>query len=448
MGFQLHVETMKKYCEPVLVLCPILFAAVCSSLPLAFGLYNPSPYESSCILYTKDREDYAIDSKIEETSFESISTEEAKGFPSESESKEIVSISRYNSLINTFVSYLSINLIVIVASFITLFIAFRKKEMAKKEEYVLSSRLRQQTRRTRRTSRRQIKALHHETRCMKLQAAAYISVYAFTHVVFIYGLRHADSPSNAIFTSSIVPLQGIFNCIIFIAHKCHALRLSYEGSFLKALKFVLFGMNTQDPILFHDFNLVRQDQLQKCGVDDSSIKSDEIVLPISQCTKKKTQKTRFNQNRNLSSVTYTGVRFDLSNFNDLDTSQHAKQEISSSNNLFLEDEENPVEASVSRSSEEKQETVTKSSSSYKVLQGFSFGDDFDLTSYRNYQREVEEETNRRIAETTRNNSSLELDLDEFHIGEEFHEERTTKGDSSSDDRIEEDEVAKLDDFVP
>ena len=260
MGFQLHVETMRKYCEPVLVLFPILFAAVCSSLPLAFGLYNPSPYESSCILHTKDREDYAIDSAIlEETSFESISTEEPQGFPSESESKEIVLVSRYISLINAFVSYLGINLVVIVASLITLFIAFRKKERAKREEYVLSSRLRQQTRQTRRASRRQIRALHHETRCMKVQASAYISVYIFTHVAFIYGLRHADSPSNAIFTSSIVPLQGIFNCIIFIAHKCHALHLSNEGSFLKALKFVLFGMNTQDPILFHDFNLVRQD---------------------------------------------------------------------------------------------------------------------------------------------------------------------------------------------
>lgn len=430
MGFQLHIETMKKYCEPVLVLCPILFAAVCSALPLAFRLYNPSPYDASCILYTKDSEVYALDSAIEETSLQSI-------VPEEVEEAEKVSVSQYFSFINAFVSYLSINLIVIIVSFITLFIAFTKKERAQREEYALSSRLRQQTRRTKRASRRQIRALHRETRCMTMQAAAYISVYAFTHIVFIYGLKHAASHSKSfhIFTSSIVPLQGIFNCIIFIAHKCHALNLNYDGSNFGIIRFVLFGMNTQDPILFHDFNLVKQDQLQNYATDDSSIKSDENVLPLIESEKQKKWKKKYNQNRNPSSVTYTGVRFDLSpNSNELDKSQHAKQEINSNSNLFLE-EELPKQERIST----EQETASKSSS-YKALQGFSFGDDINLDIYRNYQRVVEDEADHRITEETRNNSSQELDLDEFHEeDEELCEER------KDSDGIEEDEEAQLND---
>ena len=219
IAFQIEDKKIAKYVEPILHIISVASGLTSSILPLIHGLYNPTLWDAWC----------------------SIAASEGVGGDAEEfyvKTKNINVIT--TAIIMTLVASIISSIILIMWKVIQ---EERKMNQTKLKRY--SARLAQAT-----------KSRQNNIKVVFIQAMTYLLAFMITLGIILVRSVIVEPQWMIYLSFYLVPLQGFFNALIFIAHKVHNYRrLHSDISRCNVIK-LLFKGKAQDPFLF-SISLVR-----------------------------------------------------------------------------------------------------------------------------------------------------------------------------------------------
>lgn len=122
-----------------------------------------------------------------------------------------------------------------------------------------------------------------------LQASAYMTSYiSSTLLLFVIFLRDSTKSSKWLINLQLVlfQLQGVHNCIIFIAHKIYNFRRQHQDfSWIRSLA-MLFSGSIIEPIMFTRMSMIQEDRQEALNNylgnvgGMSSDASDDLITPV------------------------------------------------------------------------------------------------------------------------------------------------------------------------
>jgi len=230
MVFRFRAITIRRCVEPFLHACPIFVGLGFAISPSFLHLYNRS-HDGMCILSPYPTNCLNDDSVVCR-----------RGSPE-----------NYTKLNTILVSWVGINLLTIL---LCLFLVLGKMKLKERDIQFQSRFLRS----VHRSSQYNLRAAQ-DTKIIAKQIVGYFFVFSLTHILLMLNLLEPGKDFTVVI-QIIIPAQGIFNCIIFLWHKCYsAQRMQSLSNFERPkscwmLLLSLFVGSITEPYIFCNLDAV------------------------------------------------------------------------------------------------------------------------------------------------------------------------------------------------
>ncbi len=228
IAFQMKEKNIAKYVEPLFHICPLSIGLGWAVPPLIHELYNPTSWDAWCSIALGEPDTTVVAARVR-------------------------NIANMDLLV--MVSLLFLFALVFICFGLIIWRVFQtERKLYGNRRIVRRSRL----------SLNQVERSHRNSKLLLYQALAYFISYMVTLTPLL--IRSLiEEPIWLIRLSFVfMPLQGLFNMLIFVAHKVHNYRRAHEDAPRNyRILVMLFKGSVEDPLLFSRISLINIHEEQK-----------------------------------------------------------------------------------------------------------------------------------------------------------------------------------------